>query len=116
MKDVRVLKSLKNIISNQRHLKVVNIILLQSFFALNKSLRELITNIIVFKLGKSQTEKIFNEIIETHKDRYDQIRRLVFDTPFNWLFVNVRSQRMYKHFDEIICEEDEEDDDMQIKK
>jgi len=116
LKTPRVLKSLKNIICNQRHLKVVYLILLQNFYALDRSLREVINNIILFKLGKSQTEKIFGEIIETYKDRFDDIRRLVYDQGHNWLFVNVRSQRMYKMFDEIICEEDEEDDDMQIKK
>jgi len=117
LKDVRVLKSLKNIVANQRHLKCVNIILLQSFFALDKSMRELITNIIVFKLGKSQTEKIFNEIIETHRDKFDDIRKLVFDEPHQFLFVNIRTQRMFKGWDEIICDEEEsEDEDMEMKK
>ena len=115
LKNPRVLKSLKNIICNQRHLKVVNLILLQNFYALDRSLREVINNIILFKLGKSQTEKIFGEIIETYKDRFDDIRRLVYDEPHNWLFVNVRSQRCFKMWDEIICD-DEEDEDMEIKK
>jgi len=61
LKDHSVLISLKNIIANQRHLKVCNIILLQNYYALDKSLRELANNIIMFKLNKSQTEKIFNE-------------------------------------------------------
>ena len=113
LKSQRVLKSLKNIIANQRHLKVVNLILLQNWFALDRSLRELINNIILFKLAKSQTEKIFNEIIETHRDKYDDIRDLVFKDVHNWLFVNVRSQRMFRMWDEIVCE-DEDDEDMQI--
>lgn len=115
LKDTRVLKSLKNIIANQRHLKVVNLILLQNFFALDRSLRELINNIILFKLGKSQTEKIFIEIIETYKDKFDAIRHLVYDEPHQWLFVNVKSQRMFKGFNEIICDEEEEED-MEIPK
>jgi len=65
LKNPRVLKSLKNIICNQRHLKVVNLILLQNFYAVDRSIREVINNKILFKLGKSQTEKIFGEIIET---------------------------------------------------
>jgi hypothetical protein len=116
LKDVSVLKSLKNILANQRHLKVVNLILLQNWFALDKSLRELINNVILFKLGKSQTQKVFNEIVETHRDKFDDIRKLVYDAPHNWLFVNVKSQRMFKCFDEIICDEDEDHEDMEIKK
>ena len=49
LKDYNTLKSLKSIIANQRHLKVVNLILLQSFFALDNFLRELINNAILFK-------------------------------------------------------------------
>ena len=36
LKDYQILKNLKSIIANQRHLKVVNLILLQNFFALDK--------------------------------------------------------------------------------
>jgi hypothetical protein len=60
---------------------------------------------------------VFGEIVETHRDKFDDIRKLVYDAPHNWLFVNVKSQRMFKCFDEIICDdEDEEHDDMEIKK
>jgi hypothetical protein len=117
LKNPRVLKSLKNIICNQRHLKVVNLILLQNFYALDRSLREVINNIILFKLGKSQTDKIFAEIIETYKDKFDDIRKLVYDANHNWLFVNIRTQRMFKCWDEIICDDEEsEDEDMEMKK
>ena len=117
LKNHRVLTSLKSIIANQRHLKVVNLILLQNFFALDKSLRELINNIILFKLNKSQNEKIFNEIIETHKDKFDLIRKLVFNKSYTWLFINMKSQRMFKEWDEIIFDdEDESDVEIELKK
>ena len=114
-KDAKVLKSLKSILANQRHLKVVNLILLQNWFALDKSLRELITNVILFKLGKSQTQKVFDEVVETHREKFEQVRKLVYDEPHNWAFINIKSQRMFKMWDEIICDEDE-DEDMEAKK
>lgn len=110
LKNKFVLNSLKNIIANQRHLHITNLILCQNFFALDKSLRELVNNVILFKLGKSQTDKIFNELIELHKDKFDKIRDLVFDEKYNWLFMNLATQRIYKKFDEIIFEEPEEDE------
>ena len=117
LKDYQILKNLKSIIANQRHLKVVNLILLQNWFALDKSLRELINNVILFKLNKSQNEKIFNEIIETHKDKFDNIRKLVFNKPYTWLFINMKSQRMFKEWDEIIFDDDDESDiEIEIKK
>lgn len=116
LKNPVVLNSLKNIIANQRHLHVVNLILVQNFFALHKSLREIVNNVILFKLGKSQTEKVFNEIIELHRDKFDKIRDLVYDEKYNWLFVNVATQRIYKKFDEIIFEEDENDKNDELEK
>jgi len=107
LKDNSVLLSLKNIIANQRHLKVVNFILIQNYFSMEKSLRELINNIILFKLNKSQTEKIFNEVVETAKDKFTKIRNLVFNEPYQWMFINCSSQRIFKGFDEIIYDDDE---------
>ena len=111
LKDTTVLKSLKNIIANQRHLKVVNFILLQNYFSLDKSLREIITNIIMFKMNKSQTEKIFNENIESNKDKFDVIRDMVFDKPYTWMFINPSSQRMFNSdWNEIIYDNEEENE------
>jgi hypothetical protein len=110
LKNKFVLNSLKNIIANQRHLHITNLILCQNFFALDKSLRELVNNVILFKLGKSQSEKLFNELIELHKDKFDKIRDLVFDEKYNWMFMNLATQRIYKKFDEIIFDEPEEDE------
>jgi hypothetical protein len=107
LKDNAVLISLKNIIANQRHLKVVNFILLQNYFALDKSLRELINNIFLFKLNKSQTEKVFNECVESGKDKFNEIRNLVYDEPYKWMFINCPSQRIFKGFDEILYNDDD---------
>jgi len=104
LKSHSVLLSLKNIVANQRHLKVVNFILLQNYFALDKSLRELCNNIILFKLNKTQTEKIFIENVESAKEKFEYIRDCVFDKPYEWMFINVPSQRIFKGFDEILYE------------
>ena len=107
LKDPTVLLSLKNVIANQRHLKVCNIILLQNYMALNKSIRELTNNIIMFKLNKTQTEKVFEECVESAKDKFEVIRNLVYDKPYKWMFINLPSQRIFKEWDEIIYNEDE---------
>jgi len=107
LKNNDVLRSLKNIIANQRHLKVCNFLLLQNYFSLDKSLRELANNIVMFKLNKSQTEKIFNESIESAKEKFNDIRNIVFDKPFSFMFINVPSQRIFKEWDEIIYNDDD---------
>ena len=102
LKNHSVLLSLKNIIANQRHLKVVNLILVQNYFSLEKSLRELINNIIMFKLNKTQTQKVFDECVEHAKDKFEMIRDFVYDEPYKWMFINLPSQRIFKEFDEIM--------------
>jgi hypothetical protein len=109
LKNAFVLNSLKNLIANQRHLHVVNLILCQNFFALHKSLREIVNNVVLFRLGKSQTEKIFDELIEMHKEKFDEIRDLVFDEKYNWMFINLATQRIYKKFDEILLHDEDQE-------
>ena len=111
LKDKFVLNKLKHIISNQRHLHVVNLIMCQNFFALHKSLREIVSNVVLFKLGKSQTDKIFDELIELHREKFDEIRRLVFDEKYNWMFINLGSQKIYKKFDQLSFNEDEDENE-----
>ena len=106
LKNHSVLLSLKNIIANQRHLKVVNLILVQNYFSLEKSLRELLSNIIMFKLNKTQTQKVFDECVEHAKDKFEQIRDFVYDEPYKWMFINLPTQKIFKEWDEIIFDED----------
>jgi ABC-type dipeptide/oligopeptide/nickel transport system ATPase component len=116
LKEHLVLQKLKEMIANQRHIKLVNIILCQNFYQLDRSLREIINNIILFKLDKSQTEKVFNDCVEMHKDKFEIIRDLVFNKPYQWLFINKTSGRIYKCFDEIIIVDDDDEKELEIIK
>jgi signal recognition particle GTPase len=108
LKDPSVLLSLKNMIANQRHLRIVNFFMMQNYFSLDKSLRELINNVILFKLGKTQMEKVYNEVIEGNKDDFNVIRNYVFDKPYRWMFINLATQRQFKEFDEIIINDEDD--------
>jgi hypothetical protein len=48
---------------------------------------------------------IFDEVIEHTTDLILPIVKLVYDQPYQWLFVNTDSQRMFKCFDELVFEE-----------
>ena len=102
LKDNQVLKTLKKFVANQRHLRLVNFILLQNYNSLDKKLRCLLNNIIIFKLDKTQTETIFDECVESNKKHYEKINNFVFDEPYNWLFINLPEQKLYKMWDEIV--------------
>jgi DNA replication protein DnaC len=107
LKDVSVLDALLNIIANQRHLRCVNLIMVQNFIALDPKIRDITNNVILFKLGKRQTKRIFDEVVESAKDKFDIIRDFVFDKPFNWMFINTSTQRIFKLFDEVIYTDDD---------
>jgi hypothetical protein len=113
LKNVDILRAFNNIVANQRHLRVVNFIMLQNYIALDPKLRDLINNVILFKLGKRQTERIFDELIESHKDKFDVIRDFVFNEPYQWMFINIISQRIFKKFDEVIYNNSDSDSDIE---
>jgi hypothetical protein len=109
LKELDILKKLQEMIANQRHLSLVNLIICQNFFMLDRKLREILNNVIFFKLDKSQTEKLFKDVIEHSHDKFEAIRDMVFDEPYNWMLISKRNQKMYKMFDEIVINEDEDD-------
>ena len=51
-----------------------------------------------------ELETIFDEVIEQEKDNILPISRLVYDKPYQYLFINTDSGKLYKMFDEIIIE------------
>jgi len=104
---------LKRIVFNRRHLKCNIIITSQSYVNMPLDIRKCITNIFMFKPSKKEMEVLFEELIEAKKKSFLDIMKYSFDTNHNFLFINITSQRMFRNFDEMII--DEEDDESNIK-
>jgi DNA replication protein DnaC len=108
LKEKSVLKSLKNVIANRRHLKTSTFCIVQNYNALDKSLRALATNIICFaNLTPSQFETIREEHLNIDKDTFKKIRKMCYSEPHDWMLINCESERIFKKFDEIIYEEED---------
>jgi len=108
LKEKSVLKSLKNVIANRRHLKTTTFCIVQNYNALDKSLRSLATNIICFaNLTPSQFETIREEHLNIDKDTFKKIRKMCYSEPHDWMLINCESERIFKKFDEIIYEEED---------
>ena len=106
LKDPAIIKILQKIITKMRHLRTTIFLLQQNFQALVKPLRELITNLITFNVGKSQLNKIFDEVITMDKSKYQDLIDLAFTEKNDWICVNVNGSRnIYKQFDKIILDE-----------
>jgi len=108
LKDNSVQQLLKQIIYNRRHLRVSIYILAQTYMSIPRDLRKLVSNYIIFRVSKQELHAIFDEVVEGKKGWEDQVSKFVFDRPFNFLFVNVDSQSLFKNWDKIIFPDDRE--------
>jgi type IV secretory pathway VirB4 component len=103
LKDPDILKVLQRIITKMRHLRTSIFILNQNFQALHKPLRELASNIIFFNLGKSQLEKIFDELIQLDKTKYQNLIDIAFQNAHDYLLINLhKSRTIYRNGDRVI--------------
>jgi len=102
-KDIQFL--LKKLSYNRRHLKLVQMFLIQSWISVPLTIRKLFSNLIVFKPNKIEWQKICEETIEQEDDIAMALLELYKD-PHDYLFINVPSQKVYYNQDvvEIIDE------------
>ena len=107
LKEPAIIKVLQKIITKMRHLRCTIFLLQQNFQALQKPLRELVSNLIIFNVGKSQLEKIFQEIVQMDKEKYEKLIQISFVEPHDWILINFhRSKKIYRMFDEIVFDEE----------
>ena len=104
LRDSSIKKKLKELVFNRRHKHLSIIFLVQSYLSIEPDIRKLFSNIFVFKCSRKEMERIFEESVELPKEYVLPIMRTVYDRPFQYLFINTDSQRLFKGFDEIILE------------
>jgi KaiC/GvpD/RAD55 family RecA-like ATPase len=96
---------LKKMSYNRRHLKLVQIFLIQSWVAVPLTIRKLFSNLIVFKPAKLEWEKVVEETIEQEKDIALGLLDL-YKKPHDYLFINITNQKIFYNQDEVIIEDD----------
>tara|TARA_R100000655_G_scaffold104532_1_gene151876 strand:+ start:1052 stop:1771 length:720 start_codon:yes stop_codon:yes gene_type:complete len=104
LKNFDTMNLMKKLIFNRRHLRTSVFFLVQTYYSIPKDIRKLFSNIFVFRVNKNEMKTIFDEIVED-KDLIDitpQISKLIYDKPYNFMFINTDSQRIFKNFDELI--------------
>jgi ABC-type dipeptide/oligopeptide/nickel transport system ATPase component len=102
LKNNETRKLLKEIIMNRRHYHISIYFLVQTWYSIEKDIRKLFSNLFVFKCSRHEMLNITSEMIEQHNDKINDIVKIVYDKPHNFLFINVDSQRMFKNWDEMI--------------
>ena len=66
---------------NRRHLHLSIYFLVQTWFSVEKDIRKLFSNVIVFRVNKNEMETIFSEVVESHKDDINEIIKVVYNKP-----------------------------------
>jgi adenylate kinase family enzyme len=102
LKDTEIKKLLKEMIMNRRHKHLSIFFLVQTYFSIEKDMRRLFSNLFIFRVNKSTMENIFEEVVEEHKKSVEDIIKIVYNKPYQYLFINVTSQRLFKGFDELL--------------
>ena len=100
-------KLMKEIVMNRRHKHVSIYFLCQTYLSLEPEIRKLFSNLFILKCSRHEMLNITSEMIEQHNDKINDIVKIVYDKPHNFLFINVDSQRMFKNWDELIFNDDE---------
>ena len=95
---------LNKIIIKMRHLHVSVFLLAQGITQLPLKWRQMSTNLVMFNLGKSQLERVFNETLQITQDQFDMVCSL-YKQPHDSLMISLRHRRMFKDFDEIILKD-----------
>ena len=105
LKDPDVLARLQKIVTRMRHMRTTIFILQQNFQKMAKFLRELVTNVITFNVGKSQLDKLFEETVQLDKNKFQALIDLAFKEKNDWIAINVNGNRnVYRMFDRIVLE------------
>lgn len=107
LKNFDTMNLMKKLIFNRRHLRTSVFFLVQTYFSVPKDIRKLFSNIFVFRVNKNEMKTIFEEIVEDKEmvDLAPTISKIIYDKPYNFMFINTDSQRIFKNFDEIIINE-----------
>lgn len=105
LKNKEIKKKLKELIFNRRHLRTSIFFLVQTYLSIERDIRKLFSNLFIFKVAKKELQTIFEEHFEHNEDLANPISKLVFDQPYNFLFINTDSGRLFKNWDEILIDE-----------
>ena len=103
LKNKDTLTLFKSLIFNMRHIRTSIFFLNQTYYSVPKELRRLFSNIFLFKVSKNEMKNLFDEVVEDDqvKDMMPILSKVVYDKPYQYLFINTDTQKFYKCFDRI---------------
>jgi len=108
MRDKNFVKIIEKMVIKFRHLNSTIFFLQQTFNKCPRGIRTLANNLFVFNIGRDQFEIFHKEVSNLKKSAFFEIVRVCYQDAHDWLCFNTRSQKIYKLFDEVVVNDDEE--------
>lgn len=105
LKKLELQQQLHDFIFNRRHVNCTIWFLVQAFKSIQKDLRNMFSNVFIFKVSKEELTNIFEEIVEINKKYVIPISQLCYNKKGDFLFINVDNNRLFRNFDEIFISE-----------
>lgn len=88
--------------NNRRHARLSMWFACQTYKSIPVQVRQVITDLFIFKISKNEMKNIFIEQIEQHKDMFMKILKLVFKVKHDFMFINTLSQRIFSNWNELL--------------
>ena len=103
LKDKENIKSLIELATNRRHLKLSIILLVQFLKAVPRPIRFQVTHVSFFKPSNNLDLKIIQEeFINLENDKFQELTRFVFVDSHDFLFIDKNNETYYKNLQKII--------------
>ena len=103
LKDKENIKSLIELATNRRHLKLSIILLVQFLKAVPRPIRFQITHVSFFKPANNLDTKIIQEeFANLENDKFNELTRFVFNDSHDFLFIDKNNETYYKNLQKII--------------
>jgi hypothetical protein len=106
MKDPDIARLVCGIISNMRHTGTSVVILLQNYRKCEKSIRSVVSNILLFSVSKAQLFAVHEEHLFMSKKTWETITRESFSVPRTFLLYHTPSLRLFRNLDTEITYKD----------
>lgn len=105
LKNPEVAKLLLHMSANRRHIKLNIWVALQNYITCPRQIRMLFTSIFLFHVSKKELNNINDEHLEIDKDIFNDVVKLCFKNPHDFMFVNTELHKLYCNWDEIVIDD-----------
>jgi len=95
-------KMLLHMVNNRRHAGLSIWLACQTYMSIPRQCRQGLTDMFVFKVGKTEAQHIFNEQVELPHELFEQVLQVIHRVPHDFFYINTNTRRIFSNWDEII--------------